>query len=52
METNLIKQFSPIEQLNHFEYRSNQSKMGEHGKYLEVEFEQKNELPQRYAHED
>ena len=26
--------------------------MGEHGEYLEVEFEEKNELPQGYSRED
>ena len=44
METDLIKHFFPIELLDHFEYRSSQIKMGEHGEYLEVEFEEKNEL--------
>jgi hypothetical protein len=44
METDLIKHFFPVELLDHFEYRSSQIKMGEHGEYLEVEFEEKNEL--------
>ena len=52
METDLIKHFFPIELLDHFEYRSSQIKMGEHGEYLEVEFEEKNELPQGYSRED
>ena len=52
METDLIKQFFPIELLDHFEYRSSPIKMGEHGEYLEVEFEEKNELPQGYSRED
>ena len=52
METDLIKHFFPIELLDHFEYRSSQIKMGEHGEYLEVEFEEKSELPQGYSRED
>ena len=46
METDLIKHFFPIELLDHFEYCGVQIKMCEHGEYLEVEFEEKNELPQ------
>ena len=52
METDLIKHFFPIELLDHFEYRSSQIKMGEHGEYLEVEFEEKDVLPQGYSRED
>lgn len=52
METDLIKHFFPIELLYHFEYRSSQISMGEHGVYLEVEFVEKNELPQGYSREN
>ena len=47
METDLIKHFFPIELLEHFEYRGGQIKMGKHGEFLEVAFEEKNELLQR-----
>ena len=52
MEADLIKHFFPVELLDHFEYRSSQIKMGEHGEFLEVEFEEKNELPDGYARQD
>jgi hypothetical protein len=52
MEPDLIKHFFPVELLDHFEYRSSQIKMGELGEFLEVEFEEKNELPEGYARED
>ena len=37
MEADLIKHFFPIELLDHFEYRSSQIKMGEHGEYISTE---------------
>jgi len=52
METDPIKHFFPIELLDHFEYRCSQINMGEHGEYLQVEFEEKDELPQGYSRED
>ena len=52
MEIDLIKHFFPIVLLDHFEFRSSQIKMGEHGEYLEVEFEEMYELPQGYSRED
>jgi hypothetical protein len=52
MEADLSKHFFPVELLDHFEYRSSQIKMGEHGEFLEVEFEEKNELPDGYDRED
>ena len=52
MVLHLIMFFVLFNLLDHFEYRSSQIKMGEHGEYLEVEFEEKDELPQGYSRED
>jgi hypothetical protein len=52
MEADLIKHFFLVELLDHFKYRSSQIKMGEHGEFLEVEFEEKDELPDGYARQD
>ena len=52
MELELLKLFFPEELVAHFDITGSAIKQGKHGDYLEVEFTERNELPEGYSSED
>jgi len=47
-----LELFSPEELVAHFEITGCTIKQGKHGDYLEVEFSERNELPEGYPSEE
>ena len=52
MELELLKLFFPEELVAHFDITGSAIKQGKHGDYLEVEFMERNELPDGYSSEE
>lgn len=52
MELELLKLFFPEELVAHFDITGSAIKQGKHGDYLEVEFTERNELPEGYSSEE
>ena len=52
MELELLKLFFPEELVAHFDITGSAIKQGKHGDYLEVEFTERNELPEGYPSEE
>jgi topoisomerase IA-like protein len=52
MDHELLKLFFPGELVAHFDLTGSSLKAGKHGDYLEVEFTERNELPEGYPTED
>lgn len=51
MELELLKLFFPEELVAHVDITGSAIKQGKHGDYLEVEFTERNELPEGYLSE-
>ena len=49
MELEVLKLFFPEELVAHFDITGSAIKQGKHGDYLEVEFTERNELPEGYS---
>jgi len=49
MELELLKLFFPEELVAHFDITGSAIEQGKHGDYLEVEFTERNELPEGYS---
>jgi len=52
MELDVLKLFFPEELVSHFEITGGAIKQGKHRDYLEVEFTERNELPEGYSREE
>lgn len=52
MELELLKLFFPEELIAHFDITGSAIKKGKHGDYLEVEFTERNKLPEGYLSEE
>ena len=52
MDHELLKLFFPGELVAHFDLTGSSLKPGKHGDYLEVEFTERNELPEDYEAKD
>ena len=52
MDHELLKLFFPGELVAHFDLTGSSLKPGKHGDYLDVEFTERNELPEGYLPED